>query len=346
MELTVSNRTILRIVLIVIGAVLAVRLVGVLHTQIVWILTAMFLALGLEPAVDRLSRYMPRKSRGLAVAIVLLAAVAVLAFVIVALAPPFAFQLYHLVVTLPEAYSQFARDNPGLTSMISSDLSSQNATSTVQQLSHQLLSFGGSAVLILRNFFGGIVAVVTVLILTFFMVLEGPRWIEVFWSYYPKATRSKYRQLLSQLHGTITGYVNGNLIKSLIAIVASAVALVAVGSPYALALALLVGIFDLIPLVGATLAAITVCLVVLVFKGVGAALIMAVFFIIFQQIENYIFQPIIFAKAVEVSPLVTTLALIVGASLAGFIGALVAIPVAASLQILVRYWMSERRAKA
>ena len=198
---------------------------------------------------------------------------------------------------------------------------------------------------IARDFFGGIVAVVTVLILTFFMVLEGPRWIEVFWSYYPKNTRQKYRELLRQLHGTITGYVNGNLVKSLIAIVASAVALVAVGSPYALALALLVGILDLIPMVGATLAAITVCLVVLVFKSVGAAVIMAIFFIVFQQVENYIFQPIIFQKAVEVSPLVTTLALIIGASLAGFIGALVAIPVAASLQILVRYWMSERRAR-
>ncbi|HEY2003527.1 MAG TPA: AI-2E family transporter [Candidatus Saccharimonadia bacterium] len=345
MELTVSNRTIIRIVFIVIVSVLAVRLGGELHTQIVWILTALFLALGLEPAVDRLSRYMPRRSRGLAVGIVLLAAVTVLAFILVALLPPFGFQLYHLVVNLPAAYEQFAQDNPGLNGWLNSVLNTSNTTGTLQQLSHQLLTFGGAGVMLLRDFFGGIVAIVTILILTFFMVLEGPKWIEVFWSYYPEKTRNQYRGLLRQLHGTVTGYVNGNLVKSLIAILASVVALLAVGSPYALALALLVGILDLIPMVGATLAAVTVCLVVLVFKGVAPALIMLVFFVVFQQFENYVFQPIIFARAVEVSPLVTMLALIIGASLGGFIGALVAIPVAASLQILVKYWMGQRRAK-
>ena len=344
MELRVSNRTIIRIVVIVAASVLVLRTLAMLHTQIVWILTALFLALGLEPAVDSLSRIMPKRSRGLAVALVLLGAALVIGFVLVALLPPFAFQLFHLLVTLPQAYRTFAQQNPSL--LASLGLNSSSASGAVQQFSHQLLSYGGSAVGLLRELFGGIVAVVTVLILTFFMVLEGPRWIEVFWSYYPEKTRHRYRELLRQLHGTVTGYVNGNLIKSLIAAVASGIALVAVGSPFALALSLLVGIVDLIPLVGATLGAVIVCLVVLVFKGLGPAVIMAVFFVLFQQLENYVLQPIIFQKAVEVSPLVTLLALIVGTSLAGFIGALVAIPVAASLQILVKYWLNERRVKA
>jgi predicted PurR-regulated permease PerM len=194
--------------------------------------------------------------------------------------------------------------------------------------------------------FGGVVAFVTVLILTFFMVLEGPTWSETFWRNMPAKNKEKYQDLLTQMHGTVTGYVNGNLVKSLLAVIATTIMLLIVRSPYVLALALLVGIFDLIPMVGATLGAVTVCLVVLMFKGGTPALVMAIFFVIFQQVENNIFQPIIFSKAVEVSPLVTMLALIVGATLAGFVGALVAIPVAASLQILIRYWLGQRRANS
>ena len=121
--------------------------------------------------------------------------------------------------------------------------------------------------------------------------------------------------------------------------------MIAVGSPFAFALALLVGILDLVPLVGATLGAISVCLVLLVFKGLTPALIMLVFFIIFQQVENYVFQPLIFSKTVEVSPLVTLMAIIIGTSLAGFIGALVAIPAAASLQIYLRFVLAGHKAR-
>lgn len=343
MELTISNRTIIRIVAIVAASVLAVWMVFTLHTIIIWILTALFLALALESPVDRLSRYLPRRSRALAVLVVLLAVALVLGVILVALLPPFAFQLLHLVTNLPAAYQTFEQDNPGVSGLINSSLGSTSATDALKQFSSQLMSFGGSAVTITREFFGGIFAIGTIAVLTFFMVLEGPSWIEAFWAHFPARTRNKYRELLRQMHGTVTGYVNGNIVKSLIAVVASGIALIAVGSPFALALALLVGILDLIPMVGATLAAVTVSLIVLVFKGATPALIILIFFIIFQQVENYVFQPIIFKKTVEVSPLVTTLALLLGASLAGFIGALVAIPVAASLQILVKYWLSGRK---
>jgi predicted PurR-regulated permease PerM len=343
MELTVSNRTIIRVVTIVLGSWLVFGLIGRLHTQLIWIFAALFLTLALEPAVDKLSRYMPKRNRGLAVLTVLIGVGAVLGFVLFALIPPFGSQIYLLVANLPGAYEKFVTDNPALSSWLNSGATNANASEAVKEFSRQLLNFGGSAVGVVSSIFGGIVALVTVVVLTFFMVLEGPRWIEVFWSYLPEKTRHKHRELLQQMHGTVTGYVSGNLVKSLIATAAAGIALVAVGSPFALALALLVGILDMIPLVGATIGAIAVCLVVLVFKGTTPALIMAVFFIVFQQIENYVVQPLIFAKTVEVSPLITLLALIIGASLAGLIGALVAIPVAASAQILVRYWLADRK---
>jgi predicted PurR-regulated permease PerM len=183
------------------------------------------------------------------------------------------------------------------------------------------------------------------MIMTIFMVLEGPKWIQLFWKYQPEEGREKRRELLRQMHGTVTGYVGGNLFTSLIASIASTTMLIIVGAPYAFSLGLLVGIVDLIPMIGASLAAVLVCLVVLVFKGFGPALVMAIFFVIYQQVENHILQPLVFSKAVQVTPLVTIVALIVGGSLAGFIGALVAIPVAASIQILLRYHFENRARK-
>jgi predicted PurR-regulated permease PerM len=345
MELTISNRTIIRVVAIVAAMVLTVWLLFKLHTVVVWILTALFLALALEPAVAWLSRYLPKRSRALAVLVVLLVTGGVLAFVLVALIPPFAFQLFHLVTTLPEAYKQFSQQDPGVSGLINSSIGSANTNQALQQFSKELVNFGGSAVSVAGQVFGGIFAVVTVIILTYFMVLEGPGWVEAFWSYLPRSTREKYRGLLQRMQGTVTGYVSGNIVKSLIAVVASGIALIAVGSPFPFALALLVGILDLVPLVGATLAAISVCLVLLVFKGITTALIILVFFLIFQQLENYVFQPLIFSKTVEVSPLVTLLAIIIGTALAGFIGALVAIPAAASLQILLRFVLAGHKAR-
>jgi predicted PurR-regulated permease PerM len=344
MELKVSNRTIIRVVLIVLGAYLTLKLVGALRTQLVWIFSALFLALALEPAVERLSRYMPKRNRGLAALVILLAVIAVVGFVLVALVPPFASQTYHLISNLPAAYESFVAGNPQIGGFINSHLNTADTANAVQQFSKQLLSFGGSAVGVAKSLFGGVVALVTILLLTLFMVLEGPRWVELVWKHAPAQTRSRYAGLLKQMHGTVTGYVGGNIFTSMVASIATVALLLILHAPYAFALGLLVGIMDLIPMIGATLAAVLVTIVVLVFNGPVAALIAFVFFLIYQQFENNILQPIVFSKTVEVSPLVTMVALIVGVPLAGFLGALIAIPVAASLQILLRYWLSERKA--
>jgi predicted PurR-regulated permease PerM len=341
-ELKISNITIIRIVAIVLGAIIAVRLVGDLRTQLIWIFTALFLALALEPAVGKLARVMPGHSRGLAVLLVVLAALGVIVFVLIGLIPPFATQLYHLVTNLPEAYRQFSTVNPRLSHALSSTINSQTVTSAEQRISSQLFSFSGSAVGVLKSFFGGLVALITVGLLTFFMVLEGPRWLSLFFEHLPADSRKEAQGLAKQLHGTITGFAGGTLLKSLVAVVASAIMLFILGAPYTLSLSFLVGILDLVPLVGALLGAVSVCLVVLVFKGMTDAIIMAIFFLIFQQIENSVIQPLIFSKTVEVSPLVSLLALILGVSLAGFIGALVSIPAAASVQIVLRHWLSSR----
>jgi predicted PurR-regulated permease PerM len=342
MEITISNKTIVRAVLIVAAVVLGLQMAGMLKTQLIWVLSAFFLAVALEPAVSRLSKFMPGRGRGLSVALVLAAVLGLLSFIVVALVPPFASELYNLVRHLPDAYADFAKANPQLGDLVETTLNTENATSAIRQFSNQLLNFGGSAVGVVKGVFGGLLAIITTLLLTFFMVLEGPTWSRRIWNQVSASHRSKYQPLVKQLQGTVTGFVGGITLTASIAASASAIMLLVLGAPYALALGLLVGVVAFIPMVGATVAGILVTLAVLVFKGLTAALIMAGFFLVYQMIENYFLQPIIFSKTLEVSPLIVFLSLIIGASLAGFIGALVAIPAAASAMILLKFYLRER----
>lgn len=147
--------------------------------------------------------------------------------------------------------------------------------------------------------------------------------------------------MAKQMYAAVTGYVNGNFLTSAIAAVSSMIVMTLVGVPFAIPLGLLVGLLDLIPLVGATMAAILVVLIAL-FASVTAAIIMAVYFAIYQQVENNILQPLVYGKSTELSPLVVTVAIIIGSTLAGIFGALVAIPVAACIKVVLVYFYGEQ----
>ena len=115
--------------------------------------------------------------------------------------------------------------------------------------------------------------------------------------------------------------------------------------PYAVALGLVVALLDLIPLAGATLAAIVVVLVALAAQGLTAAIIVAVFFIVYQQVENHLLQPVVYGRTVQLSPLVVLIAVLVGAEVAGVLGALGAIPVAGAIQVIIVDWQRQRRGR-
>jgi predicted PurR-regulated permease PerM len=136
--------------------------------------------------------------------------------------------------------------------------------------------------------------------------------------------------------------VTGNLFISLIAGITSTLVLLALGVPYAVALGLLVAILDLIPLAGATIAAIIVCSIGFL-HSLAAGIILLVFFIVYQQIENHLLQPLVYSRTVRLSPLVILISVLVGAQIAGVLGALAAIPVAGTVQVILFSWLEERR---
>ena len=139
-----------------------------------------------------------------------------------------------------------------------------------------------------------VVGVVTIVFLTFFMLLEGPRTVDRALGLLPETTRARYERVLREIYRTISGYVTGNLLISFVAGVASTAVLFAVGSDYAIALGLLVAVLDLIPLAGATLAAIFVSTIIFIETDVIRGLIVIAFFIGYQQLENHVLQPLVY----------------------------------------------------
>jgi predicted PurR-regulated permease PerM len=174
----------------------------------------------------------------------------------------------------------------------------------------------------------------TVVILTIYFLANLPGIKRIVYRAVPRSRRARVGLLTDEMLARVGGYVLGNLATSVVAGTTSFVWLLAWGVPYPIALALFIAVTDLIPLVGATIGAIGVSTIAL-FHGLVPGIATIVFFIVYQQFENYILQPRVMRRTVDVAPLLTILAALIGGALLGILGALIAVPFAAAIQLLV-----------
>ena len=184
---------------------------------------------------------------------------------------------------------------------------------------------------------------ITVLAVTFLLILHGREYVELCLSLTGER-RERYRQMVVDIKDAVAGYTLGNIIISVLATVATWIVLSLLGVPYSLALGFLVGFFDLIPLIGATLGAIIVAIATLTVDFPTATVVWIAFIILWQRFEDYVVQPFVYGRSVKVNPLVTIVSLLCGAALFGILGVLLAIPTAAAIQIILREWWSARTA--
>ena len=182
---------------------------------------------------------------------------------------------------------------------------------------------------------------ITVLALTFLFVLHGRKYVELGLSLMGRR-QQRYRRLIIDINKAVAGYMLGNVTISVLATVATWIVLSILGVPFALSLGFVVGFFDLIPLVGATLGAIVVGVATVTVDFPTATIVWVAFIIVWQRFEDYVVQPLVYGKALKVNPIVTILSVLVGASLLGILGALLAIPTAAAIQIVLRDWWDNR----
>src|SRR5215212_6482251 len=319
------------------------------RTFIGWFVIALFLAAVLNPAVNWLQRRHRLMKRPLAIALTYLGVLVALLLVVGIFLPVLVDQINGFIkfvstaANAPEGPTQYlrglAKDNGlgGLLHRFSDQL--DELRKQLGGLLQNLLSSSGQIAISVA---GMIAALATVLTLTFFLLLGSERYVNFGVGLFPEAHQPLVRRLLSRSAGAISGYITGNLAISVICGITTFIVLLLLGMPYAAPLALLVAVLDLIPLVGATLGG-ALLVVVGLFVEPWKAVVLLVYIVVYQQAEGSVLQPIVYSRAVQLNGLVILIALLVGGQLLGIPGALLAIPVAEIIRIVVTELVAYRR---
>ncbi len=335
-------RTIVRVVAIVVTAAIALYLVYLLRKPIGWVLTATFVAIAVSGPVNRLDRHM---RRGFAITLVYLGLILVPIGLTALVVPPLVTQGTNLVEDLP-GYATDVQDYVNKNERLRKLDDKYDLTGQLRKQANQLPAKIGDAAKVLSDIGLGLVnsvfALVNILILSIFIVAGGRGWTDAALRLRPEAERERMRRILDSTGNAVGGYVQGALTIALIAGIQAFIVLELLGVPFAAPLAVLAGLASLIPLVGATAAAIVIGLVTLFNDFPTDTIIWAVWAIVYQQLENNIIQPQVQRRTVQVQPIIVLIAVLFGSTLLGVLGAIVAIPLAASIQILLREWWDWR----
>ncbi len=343
-KITIDNKTILRVLAVIFLFLFGISFIAAAREALTIILISAFLAMALNPPVSYLSSRITGGSRGAATAIAYLLVIGALGLFLWAIIPPLATQTKDFIHDLPTYIDEAGQGDNVIARFIRENDIQEEVQTYVDELSgSRNLSNAGSWIFSGINRIGtALASLLTVLVLTFFMLVEGPYWLNQFWELQPEDKRARRRALGKKMYNVIIGYVNGQLLIALLAAMASLVMMLIIGLPLPLPLAGIVGIFGLVPIVGASLGSITVVIVAL-FQSVPTAVVMLLFFLTYQQIENSFIQPVIQSRRLNVSPLLVFLAVLLGLNFGGLLGAFVAIPTAACARILINEYVVRER---
>ena len=333
-------RSVGRIILIVIASALSLYLIVRLRQPIGWLIAAAFVAVAVGPPINRLGPY----------GSVVIGASAALVAIPVGLGaimlPPFVNQGTELAGDLPtyaNDFTKFVRDNQRLRELDAK----YDLTGKIEDQADQVPRRIGDAAKVLADVggwaIGSLFAIVNVLILSIFMLTGGQRWIEQGVKLRPEAERERLRRIFQKTARAISGYVQGALLVGFIAGISTFIVLTILGVEFAAPLAVFAGLMSLIPLVGATIAAVVIGLVTLFTDFPTDTIVWAIWAIVYQQIENNLIQPQVQKRTVQVQPIIVLVAVLFGSTLIGVIGAIVAIPIAATVQIVAGEWWEWRQ---
>jgi len=341
-----TARAVLRTVLVVVAVVLTLVLIYILRRPLTWIFIAGFIAIALSGPIAFLERKM---KRGLAIAIVYFTLILTPFALIGLLVPPIVTQANNLVNNLPE-YAQEVTEFVNSNDQLRRLQEDYDITGKLEEQASKLPARLGDAAGVLSDIGVGVVnslfAAITILIMSVFMINSARGWLDAFAERYPPDRARWMKRLFDRIGATVGNYVAGALVQATIAGLLAWIMLLILGVPYALPLAVVVFLLDLVPLVGATLGAIIVGVVTLFNDFPVDTIIWVIFSVIYQQVENTVIQPRIQARAVAVHPFVVLVSVLFGSTLFGVLGALLAIPVAAAIQITTREYVAFRNTPA
>lgn len=303
--------------------------------MLVLIITALFLAIGLNPAVEAMRRR--GLGRGAAVSVMLVLVLLLAGALAAAIVPPVINQTTQLISNAPE-YLEQLRENSTIARLDSEYQFIERIQGQLGELVKDdklVFSAFGGVVGVGRTVLSGAFSFVTVLVLTLYFLAALPRMTAVAYRMVPNSRRERVQRLSDEILLRIGGFVGGQLTIAALSGLSTLIILTILRVPYAISLAVVVAIFGLIPLIGATLGAIAVVIVSLT-QSTTTAIIVFIFYVLYQQFENYVIAPRVMRKAVNVPAAVTIVSALVGASLLGLLGGLIAIPMAAALLLIIQ----------
>jgi predicted PurR-regulated permease PerM len=297
----------------------------------VWTLAAAFLAIALNPLVERIE---PRLGRRVAATVVVLVSVVGFLAIVAALVMPFVTQVDSLSTALPQAISE-ARQDSTIKHLDKRYHIAEHAKQHLDSLPDVVFGAAGTVL-------GGAVAVSTIFFLTLFLLYELPGIAAATLAQIPEKRRPRIVAAAHHMNRNVGGYVAGNLVISVICGAVTTLALYLLDVPYSLALGVFMAVFDLIPLVGATIGSVVVIAAAFIFVGSTAGIAMFVIVMVYQQIENHILQPLVYGRTIQIPSLIVLIAVLCGGAVLGLVGALLAIPIAGTIYAVAQELLDER----
>lgn len=326
-----SAGAVFRNVFVVAAAVLLIYCLYLLRSLLMLVFIALFLAVGMDPAIRRLQGW--GMKRGQAVGVILLAIVGFLAGFVAAVVPPLVAQVTEFATNLPDYVRDIAESNDRVREWVAEQDIAQRLQDATQDIPGQIGSSFGTVLGVAGSVLASIFNTITVLVLTIYFSLSFTRMREGSMRLIPQSRRERVQSIVDPILTKIGGYIAGNVVISIVAGVVSFAFLAIAGVPFPVALALWVAIADLIPLVGATLGAVP-AVVVAFFDSPATGIATLAFFAVYQQVENYFVAPRVMTKAVDLSPAAVLVSALAGAALLGVPGVLMAIPAAAAVKLV------------
>jgi predicted PurR-regulated permease PerM len=317
------------------GALLAVWLVGKVWPVLVLLLLSLMLVATFNPLVRRLQS---RVNRTWAITAVTVGVIALGALILVLMIPPLVRQGQNLIAHLPQ-YTQ-AMESAAQRARIPLKLSAA-ATNWTQKLA----SLGPELITMLTTVLSGVTGVLTVAVLTIYLLIDGPRVGTGFLRLLPRSERLPVRQMLAEIAEQVGGYMRGQLLTSALAGLFSFGLLLALRVPEPLALAFLMAVADAIPMVGPLIGTVPAVLMALT-MGAPTAIAVGVAYVLYHLFESHVLVPRVYCNTMKLAPSIIIIAILIGATLMGMLGALLALPAAAAVPVVLRYASEWREREA
>jgi predicted PurR-regulated permease PerM len=342
----ITNKTIVRTILWVVATVMLFQFIGKITHVLTLIFAAFFLALALNPVVSWSRRRLKIKSRAQATAVAYLMVVAFLILFFALVTPPLVRQTREFIGNIPQIVENFQTQDTSLSRSVKKYHLDEKLNQGASDFASNYSNFGGKVLDTGKRIAEAIASIFAVLVLTFMMLVEGPKWLELYFGSLQDNQSKRQRKIAKKMYRAVSGYVNGQVIIAAVAGTIAFLTLEILGQllnvpSNAVALGGIVFVFGIIPLFGNPIAATLVVLVSLL-NSVTLALIMIIYFIVYFFIENHTFQPYVQSRLNDLTPLMVFVAALIGVSFGGILGAIVAIPAASAIKILAEDYYERR----